>query len=663
MDTAIAPLTETERERVDLPEDKWSDSRAAKVALADFETAERYRVANHDPRWRNADELYLAWRPQKCWPGTRVERASISVPVAFQQVESILPHILRARYGDPYPFDAQPEPGTTPEQARATRDLLNHQLRMDNSREVERRCYKSAFIRGNGIAEQGWLYEKIKKTRLKAVYKRVRPIISHPFLGEMPGPTIRVDRTIKEEEYDATIDRPFLRYVPLTDFYIDPNAPSPVVQEARYCAVRKLMAIDDLLAFEDQDGFDIPPRNVLVELARDKPTGMGDTTKAYSETVRGNSWNPSTDTTADAAGLRIEVIAYWTKERLVWLLNRLLPAYNKENPYGFLPFYNSYYTDVLDRFYGLSISDVVEPEQRLQSDTLCLRLDELSLAIHSSTIKKRGGQSKRSRRYPGAEIEVDNPREDLIREPVSNITQQAFMEAQASENRAQKATGITDLAVLGTPTSGGNSAARTATGINTLSGASGARLQYIVENSESTFIEPILNDRLKLNKKFLDPDSLIPILGEEGKALAIDPLDVMQADVKFDLRGSARMAAKAALQQMIPLVLQSFANPGLMAEMRQQGLKVSIGELWNMVCDATGYRSRAALIQPLTPEEKQAQSQPPPQEMVRMQMQKDRLAAQHENIADKGTVDLLRESVKHSIAAVEKTAQEPQGGM
>src|SRR5206468_3312403 len=132
-------------------------------------------------------------------------------------------------------------------------------------------------------------------------------------------------------------------------------------------------------------------------------------------------------------------------------------------------------------------------------------------------------------------------------------------EVQASENRAQKVSGVTDLAVLGTPTAGGNSASRTATGVNSQVAASTSRLQYLVENAEALGIEPMLNHVWALNQLY-PPLGGVSVKGEQGQ-YRMSPDVIINSNVKFAMRASAKMQSKQALLQVFPLVMQSLANP------------------------------------------------------------------------------------------------------
>lgn len=632
MSTSAEPLTQQEEQRPTAPADVWSDDYARKIASADFQRAEQYRTQNHDWRFRNAEEIYLAWVGQKYWEGTRQPRSSLGVFVALEQIESLLPKVLSAIFGDPDWAEVTPRPGTSPDEARAVWDLLSYQADEVQAREVIRRALKSAYIYGNGIVELGWKNESIERRRYSVNWLPIMKKVRTLFHGVIQIPTDK-KRVIKEEKYMDVVDMPYIRHVSTVDYYIDPNCPSPCPQEARFDAVRRYMTIEEVEAYDGQPGFKIPPKSRLVELARNKPSAFADLTKSSGETVRGNVWNAQEDYTADPAQKRIEVVSYTTKNRNVWLMNREEVMFNKANPYGFINHFNFWYVDMLDRFYALGVTDVVEGDQRLIQSLRNARVDEVALSIHAPTIKRRGMQVPLSsmRRRPGLVTEAENPETDIVREQVQNITQNAYIEEQYAQNYVQKATGITDLAVLGTPSSGGNSANRTATGINQQAMASASRLQYLVENVESTAIEPMLTAWHTLNQRFLNPDKIIEVLGDEGKFIQIDPLKVKNANVKFSMRASARMQSRNAILQVMPLIFQTFLNPEFLQLLAtQQQMTVDVKEIGQMIVDAIGHKPRFSLFRKLSPQELQGMNQPSQDNQIKMQMQEQRLESQNE---------------------------------
>ena len=60
-------LSEVENKQILESDDSMNDAYAARLALADFKSAEQYRSQNHDQRWQNADQLYLSWSQKKTW--------------------------------------------------------------------------------------------------------------------------------------------------------------------------------------------------------------------------------------------------------------------------------------------------------------------------------------------------------------------------------------------------------------------------------------------------------------------------------------------------------------------------------------------------------------------------------------------------------------------
>src|ERR1700731_2641833 len=120
----LAPLTLEERENPKSATDKWDDNYAAKIATGDFQKAEAYRSINHDWRFRVSDQMYLAWTQRKTWEGTKIPRSSVGIFLALEQIEALLPNVVLSLFPDNnrLPFDVEPEPGSSVQQAQAVGD-------------------------------------------------------------------------------------------------------------------------------------------------------------------------------------------------------------------------------------------------------------------------------------------------------------------------------------------------------------------------------------------------------------------------------------------------------------------------------------------------------------------------------------------------------------
>jgi len=619
------PLSTDQQHKILADDAKWTDQYALSVVKSDWAYAESYRTNAHDWRYRNANELYLAWVGQRYWDGTRVPRSSIGMYVVFEQVEAMLPKVISAVTStNSYHFSA--DMGEEDEAIPlAWKEMITKQLDEINFREQIQQCIKSMEIYGNGVIEVGWEDYEEEYIGFEAKKKPTKTVtMNHPIAGMMSIPTQT------ENDYKRTITkekkgRPYVRYVSLIDFYVDPACESVIIQNgAGYVIKRQYMSVGKLKSFRDVDGFKIPNDLELTNLSKAKSTANQDVSKLSTELFRYNMWNPSQDYTSDPAQKRVAVIEYTTPTRKVWWLQGTdYVIYNQLNKYGIINYFAVPYANVLDRWHGLSIADVAEGEQRLQTSTINARLDELALAIHKPMVKRRGVTipQYQLKVRPGVVLETEDPEGDIRQLEASNITQQAFIEVEASDRRVQRATGMSDLASLGSPSSGGNSANRTATGVNTQVSATQGRVQYIVENIESMIIEPAVNFLIRLNRKFMDIKTAVNWLKIDTRFKDLDPLKVMNTKVTAECRGSAKMAAKSSFLQMLPVLAQVWLNPELLQMMGQQSQKtLNVEEFMHMTLDAMNYSPRNPLIIDLTDEQKQQMQQPPPAEQIKAQL-------------------------------------------
>ena len=641
-DQAVAPvpepLTGREAKIIKLPGDNWSDDRALRVVKTDFAFAEAYRTHSHDWRYRNAAELYLAWAGQRYWDGTRVPRSSLGIYVVFEQVESMLPKIVSA-ICDPesYEFYADEDEDF----AAMWKQHILAQLEEANYREQIRLAGKSSLIYGNGILE--WGMENY--TDEQVIFEEQRTpknhrMMFHPMAGFVQVPT-RVDRNYNRKVLKDTKRRPYLRYVSLIDSYVNPNCERPSLQTpGNYFIQRSYMTAEEVKELKKLPNFDIPDDATLDQYSKAKTTANQDVTKLSSELFRYNLWNPAQDYSGDPSLKRMEVLQYTTADRKIWVLNRDHVAYNQPNKYKAINYYSLSYADVLDRWHALAISDVAEGEQRLQQAIINGRVDELAMGLHPPMLKRRGVTVPpyQLKVRPGVVIEVENPEGDIKQLEIPNITQQAYIEVEASERRVQRLTGMSDLAALGSPTSGGNSANRTAAGINTQVGATQDRVRYYIENSEAGFVEPLLNTFIMLNKRFMDPKLAAAWIINNKDFPGKNPVDVMNATVKGYCFASVRVQAKGNFLQNFPTLAQTFFNPEWLQMLAQQQKKtVDVESVERAFMDAISYTPRSPFIVNMSEDQKQAMSQPSPQDkmkmaMAQMQAQLDKVIHDNQNI-------------------------------
>jgi hypothetical protein len=638
-----------EPKRLIMPDDDWSAEHAKSVVLGDFDRASNYRHQNHDWRWQRADRRYLGVVPRKFWEGTQIERSHISVMTTYQQVEALTVIVMQALFGDDPWFEALPIGKTTPEAARISRDIIAAQLYKSRVRKVLKLALKSGYIYGNGLLESCWHYEVIKKKVFRVEYVPETNEIVDPFTGQaMPLPSGRMKRDVVEEIQTIIDNRPILRCIPITQFFVDPNCPTTDPQDAGFTITRTLEPIGELINMRDEPGYDVPDDEELLQWSKDKPGDQGDLTQQEREASRDGNWQPGIDQSVDPYAARVEVLRYKTKHRVVWVVNRKHVVYNQTNMYGRMMQYSPFYTELIDRFYGMAITDVVNGEQLLQEGIVNARVDELAMALHPPTKVKRGNQTPayQLRMRPGALAYSDDPKNDLVRDFPTNVTVNAFQEVDASNLRTQKNTGLTDIAVVGV-SSGNNPGARSATGAGIQGQAAKTRVQGQVENLVDEVLEPILHDFHLLDQHHLDPDQRI----EAVDGTMLDPLALFSAEVRYYSRAASRMQSRLSLSQNLAQIMQHAMNPALIQQLAERGETVDFAEIFQMLVDVTGHRKRAEFIRKLTPQEiKARQESNPSEKIIEMQMQRERLDQMAEMDMNKNEMQLMQQIVKAKSA-------------
>jgi hypothetical protein len=123
-------------------------------------------------------------------------------------------------------------------------------------------------------------------------------------------------------------------------------------------------------------------------------------------------------------------------------------------------------------------------------------------------------------------------------------------------------------------------------------------------------LQPLLQIMLGLNKKFLDPGVMMSIIGPQGQELQFDPINVLNADVDFNLNAGSRMKARAGLQNGGMMVAaQYLLNPQLIQGMaEQQHMTPDYKSIEQLFCD-TYSLPPSNLYRPMTPQEQQAMQQ------------------------------------------------------
>lgn len=586
---------------------------ALKLVIQDTSLAERFIQAKRWMlEWDRAQLLFEALAEVRYWEGTSIPRAHVSVPLVLKHIESILPQIMSGLFSSDPPFTFQPRPGTKQDAARAAAAVIAYQLDEIGFREEVRKGVKSALLFGNGIWKWGWE----SSTRKRREYRRKAQPLTIPGENGLPPvtiPTKQSDR-LEVKEIEEEVACPTFEFVNVRHVLVDPGLREPDIRGAKYVIHRMYLTADQLDELRDFEGYDIPDRETLLNLflPPKEPTHSSpletvplSLEKEFTPLPR---W---VDSTVDPLEQPIEVLERWDNDSVITVLNRKVVIRNEPNEFGVIPFLSLAYIDNIDSFYGLGLARLIGGEQRLQQGMINARLDEVAINLNGMFVRQRGKNvpSQNLRMRPGGIIDADEASAITVL-PRLNAVPEAYVEVQASDARAENISAANELIVQGSlPSEGRSSITRTATGVQALTGGSGARLQYMVENLADQVFVPFLMQCHEMNAAKLPLPQLRRILDDElQQAWQGDELDILNARIRFSVLAAAKMQVRRAMAQSLPLLFQFLLSAPVSQMLQAQGQKIDVAEMVNMLFDVSGWTNHSSVVLPLTAEDEQRQA-------------------------------------------------------
>lgn len=572
-------------EPLKLDNDPVSVEYAFSIVKQTFFQFEAHRRENFDNKFISADQLYDGYLPQRFWDAQKtVPRSSLPVNISFDQVETVAAQMEQALWGGGTDEYFQVEAGlmTTPQQARDVEDQLRYNLE----------CDPKSF----GITARNEMSLAIRE-QLKYGNGGV-------FL-----------------DYDPARNRPIVSWVSILDLYTDPGCAVPWIDGCSAVIRRKPMSVSELAELRGAPDMDIPNNDYLYTLAEQSPHANADRTKQVIESTRGVNFVPGvSDRSPVPSEHTVEVLIYYSASRIIWVLGRNWVAYNKPNPYGFIPAAYAPGFLIPGRFYGKGLPEVLRSNQRTMEGLLNGHLDEVHLALENPrAIKRDPMNTTLQRTHPGQAWVVENPKEDIIFYPPSGMTTNVFQELGYISSLAKERTGVNFSASGGTPTP--SNANRTLGGMQMQAGGGNTRIAGFVKNFEDFLLTPLL---YKMHRMMLAHntwgDVSLPAKPKDPR----DPqrlvnADVYRQEVHFKMIASSRLISRQAIANNIPIIVQYMTAGPLVGGLQQIGKTVDFEQILDMLQYGTGTNRRWQLVRDLTPQEQQAAQQRQQQEMAAQQ--------------------------------------------
>lgn len=325
-------------------------------------------------------------------------------------------------------------------------------------------------------------------------------------------------------------DHPCMLNIPIRDFFIDPNSNG---DRPRFMGRRYLTTLDDLKSFEVVD---TDPESKTYEqmipkyknLDKIRSGAKGDNTdKQEKDMFYGSTAsNPNSE--------QVEVIEYWTEDKVISIANRSVVIEDAENYYkakakanakkknkddkasdytsaGIMPF--AWLRDYVDEslFYAKGEIDFIADQQELLNDITNQNVDSVTFTLNQmyTLDPKYAHLLNEIENLPGAVYLAENGALQPIQQ--RPIPQDAFNERMNLKNEIRE-TSASNEVVKGV----GQDSQATATEINAQIAGSGQRLGLLVTQIEDEGFHRMARIVFEMIKLYVTEPMMVRIMGKDG---------------------------------------------------------------------------------------------------------------------------------------------------
>lgn len=335
------------------------------------------------------------------------------------------------------------------------------------------------------------------------------------------------------------IDHPVLINVPIRDFFINPYAFELDERTTGWCGRRYITTLKELEGYEiidlddvDQDGNPIgtmKPKyknlDVLKAETKEEPVKSSGVTKSQQETDKQKKDNLYGSVLPDDND-QVEVIEYWTVDRVISVGNRMAVIEDTENyfkakdrangaeyPQGLLPFADARnYVDG-SLFYAKGDVDFIADQQEDLNDFSNQEKDAVSFNLNQQKTldPKYKHLMKEIENVPGEIIPVESGMYVPVQTGV--IPPEAFNERMNIKNEIRETTASNEI-IKGVGQTAG--AKQTATEINAQIAGAGQRIGMKVTQLENGYFHRMAKIVFKMIQLYVTEPQMVRIMGKDG---------------------------------------------------------------------------------------------------------------------------------------------------
>lgn len=603
-------------------EPRYTDEGAIKLVTEDASRAQNFiDLKQWNLHWRESDVLYQSPRTAAQFEGSTVARANVSRFTVASHVNSLVPGMKSGIFYERPPFLIRPRPGQSQYTINAKSALyasLLDEIDFESSAEQGLE-YMTTY--GTCIFQGGWVTET--EIQRKYVRKNAPLAIALPLQKDPELVYTKESDEFEIEEPEITTNRPFLELCELGEVLVDPKFRQPnKLHKTKWLIRRTYPTFRDLEKFRENADYDIPSeealKNYFFEHRQNAMPPSNVEAQQTGNTTIHHAEDRNEITTADVLDHPIECLERWSQKHVYTILRvetgKCVVIRNMRHSFKCVPFFSSNFWNIPNAFWGIGVGRLAGSDQRIEKGLVDALLDILSFACNPQYARNRGANAptQQIRTRLGGIVDVDVPPGQSVRDAFGIIEQpkvppEVFAALQESRNSSTNTTGADEAFTQGSlPPKGGSSAARTATGAGGIIAANANKIQGPVGRFVRGVLIPFLSLLDDMVKQQLPVDEIRQILGDElGASYMLDMDDFFNSNHKFECLAGVHLAAKKAMAQSLPLMIQILENPHLVQQLNAMGYMVDVKQIFEMFEEMSEWKNSRELIRLMTPQEKQ----------------------------------------------------------
>ena len=506
--------------------------------------------------------------------GTEIDGRSqvVSTDVA-DTVETILPNLLKIFTASDQTVKCEPQKAEDVALAEQATNYINYIFNKDNPGfSILYTWFKDALIEKNGIVKVYWdesekveqeTYENLNEQEYQILINNddVEVVEEESFVDEKAKEQLEQIKALAEAQgqlmediptpklYNCIIKRTSssgkvkIENIPPEEFLIQKSAKS--IEDADFVAHRVLKTRSDLI----QMGFD---RDIVDDLPTQNTVTMNDERLARFADIDESPLHDAPDESTQD----IEIYECYVKIDMdgdgISELRKVIVAGGNANtilenmPCDFIPFCSLTPVPMPHRFYGRSVSELVEDVQLVKSTVMRQLLDNMYLTNNNRVAIMDGmvNLDDLLTSRPGGVVRTKQPPSQVML-PMQNqtISQQAFPLLEYLDTVRETRTGVTRYS-QGLDADALN---KTATGVNTLMSQSQMRMELIARVFAETGIKDLFRRIFELTVKYQNKERIVEL---NNKFVPVSPTEWKN---RYNISINVGLGAGSKDQQIVML--------------------------------------------------------------------------------------------------------------